>query len=123
MGVDSFTSVHLGERDIYIHKCDFSSVGDDRGGGCMVITYWPVDGCPPPGAPGAVQCLGAMAPSTLGTDPRVPGAAMPKPKPRDHFTLKRPSPQKVTQDPAQVAHFVWEKPRGTDHPHSKNLPI
>jgi hypothetical protein len=47
-------------------------------------------------------------PPTLGTDLRVPGAAMPKPKPRDFFTLKRPSPQKVTQDPAQVAHFVWE---------------
>jgi hypothetical protein len=48
-------------------------------------------------------------PPTLGTDLRVPGAAMPKPNPRDFFTLKRPSPQKVTQDPAQVAHFVWEK--------------
>jgi hypothetical protein len=44
MGVDSFTSVDLGERDIYIHKCDLSSVGDDRGGGCLVMTYWPVDG-------------------------------------------------------------------------------
>jgi hypothetical protein len=29
--------------------------------------------------------------------------------PRDISTLKRPSPQKVTQDPAQVAHFVGEK--------------
>src|SRR3954466_9407129 len=29
---------------IYIHSCDLSSVGDDRGGGCMVMTYWPVDG-------------------------------------------------------------------------------
>jgi hypothetical protein len=29
--------------------------------------------------------------------------------PRDISTLKRPSPQKVTQDPAQVAHFVREK--------------
>jgi hypothetical protein len=75
----------------------------------MVMTYWPVDGLTPQSTPGAVQCLGGMAPRTLGTDPRAPGAAMPKPRPRDFFTLKRPSPQKVTQDPAQVAHFVWEK--------------
>jgi hypothetical protein len=29
---------------IYIHSCDLSSVGDGRGGGCMVMTYRPVDG-------------------------------------------------------------------------------
>src|SRR3954451_17247783 len=32
------------DRYIYIHSCDLSSVGDDRGGGCRVMTYWPVDG-------------------------------------------------------------------------------
>src|SRR4051812_44211677 len=32
------------DRYIYIHSCDLSSVGDDRGGGCMVMTYRPVDG-------------------------------------------------------------------------------
>ena len=72
------------------------------------MTYWPVDGLPPE-HPRSVQRLGAMGPPTLGISPRAPGVTMPKPKSRDFFTLKRLSPPKVTQDPAQVAQFVWQK--------------
>ena len=47
MGVlhDDFTSIDLGYIYIFLHThtCDLSSVGEDRGVGCMVMTYWPVD--------------------------------------------------------------------------------
>jgi hypothetical protein len=36
---------------IYIHTCDLSSVGDNHGAGCMVMTYWPVDGLTPQSTP------------------------------------------------------------------------
>jgi hypothetical protein len=89
----------------------------------MVMTYWPVDGRPPRSTRSGPVFRRAMAPPTVGTDPRAPGAAMPKPKPRDLSTLKRPSPQKVTQDPAQVAHFVWENRVARTTPIVKTSPF
>jgi hypothetical protein len=96
---------------IYIHL-PLTSVAHGGAWGevaAVFLTYWPVGGYPPGSTPGGARCVGVVTPATSGTPARAPGVAMPKQIPRDFFTRKRPSPQKVTKNPAQVAHFVWEK--------------